>query len=69
MSCLTDGKLAYRGTWAIETSYSMDLNFLPAKMQYFSVLGRANFYGPKGERIHLCLAPRQKLRSIASPSV
>jgi len=48
VSCLTDGKLAYRGTWAIETSYSMDLKFLPAKMQYFSVLGRANFYGPKG---------------------
>ncbi len=48
VSCLTDGKLTYRGTWAIETSYSMDLNFLPAKMQYFSVLGRANFYGPKG---------------------
>ncbi len=36
VSCLTDGKLTYRGTWAIETSYSMDLNFLPAKMQYFS---------------------------------
>jgi hypothetical protein len=48
VSCLTDGKIAYRGTWAIETSYSMDLNFLPAKKQYFSVLGRANFYGPKG---------------------
>ena len=48
VSCLTDGKLTYRGTWAIETSYFMDLNFLPAKTQYFSVLGRANFYGPKG---------------------
>jgi hypothetical protein len=48
VSCLTDGKLAYRGTWAIETSYSMDLNCLPAKMQYFSVLGNANLYGPKG---------------------
>ena len=48
VSCLTDGKLTYRGTWAIETSYSMDLNFLPVKMQYFSVLGRANFYSPKG---------------------
>ena len=47
-SCLTDGNLAYRGTWAVETSYYMDLGFLPARLQYFSVRGRINFYGPKG---------------------
>jgi hypothetical protein len=48
VTCLADGDIAYRGTWAVETSYYMDLNFLPAKMQYFGVRGRANFYGPKG---------------------
>ena len=47
-SCLADGNISYRGTWAVETSYYMDLDFLPAKMQYFAVRGRANFYGPKG---------------------
>ena len=48
VTCLADGNIAYRGTWAVETSYYMDLDFLPAKMQYFAVRGRANFYGPKG---------------------
>ena len=48
LTCLADGDIAYRGTWAVETSYYMDLDFLPAKMQYFGVRGRANFYGPKG---------------------
>jgi hypothetical protein len=48
VTCLADGDIAYRGTWAVETSYYMDLDFLPAKMQYFGVRGRANFYGPKG---------------------
>jgi hypothetical protein len=48
VTCLADGDIAYRGTWAVETSYYMDLDFLPAKMQYFGVHGRANFYGPKG---------------------
>jgi hypothetical protein len=35
VSCLTDGKLAYRGTWAIETSYSMDLKFSAGKNAIF----------------------------------
>jgi hypothetical protein len=48
VTCLADGDIAYRGAWAVETSYYMDLDFLPAKMQYFGVRGRANFYGPKG---------------------
>jgi hypothetical protein len=48
VTCLADGDIAYRGTWALETSYYMDLDYLPAKMQYFGVRGRANFYGPKG---------------------
>ena len=47
-SCLTDGNVAYRATWAVETWYDMDLGFLPARLQYFSVRGRINFYGPKG---------------------
>jgi hypothetical protein len=48
VTCLADGDIAYRGTWAVETLYYMDLDFLPAQMQYFGVRGRANFYGPKG---------------------
>ncbi len=31
-----------------QTDYYMDLGFLPDNMQYFSVSGRAAWYGPKG---------------------
>ena len=31
------------------SNYYMDLGFLPANMQYFSISGRAGWYGPKGD--------------------
>lgn len=46
--CLSDGNTEYNGTWAVETNYYMDLGFLPENLQYFSVSGRANWYGKKG---------------------
>jgi hypothetical protein len=46
--CNDDGNMRFPGTWAVETNYSMDLGFLPESIRYFSVSGRAGFYGPKG---------------------
>jgi len=48
VGCLADGNLSYRPTWAIETNYYMDLGFLPEAYQFFSISGRAAWYGPKG---------------------
>jgi hypothetical protein len=48
-TCRSDGNVDYRTTWAVETNYYMDLGFLPANMQYFSISGRAGWYGPKGD--------------------
>ncbi len=45
---LFSGAIDYRPTWAVETNYYMDLGFLPESMQYFSISGRAGWYGPKG---------------------
>jgi hypothetical protein len=45
---IPSGNTEYRGTWAVETNYYMDLGFLPESMQFFSVSGRAAWYGPKG---------------------
>ena len=40
----------YNVTWAVEINYYMDLGFLPEKhCRYFSVSGRAGWYGPKGD--------------------
>ncbi|KIZ47123.1 MULTISPECIES: hypothetical protein [Rhodopseudomonas] len=50
LTCSDDGKTDYKTTWAIETNYSMDLGFLPENMQYFSISGRAAWYGPKGDQ-------------------
>jgi len=47
-TCLTDGNTSFKPTWAIETNYYMDLGFLPENMQYFSISGRAAWYGKKG---------------------
>ena len=41
-----DGNTNFRGTWALETNYAMDLGFIPMIPLTFS--GYANFYGPKG---------------------
>jgi len=48
-SCNADGNVSYRATWAVETNYYMDLGFLPPNMQFFSISGRAGWYGPKGD--------------------
>jgi hypothetical protein len=45
---ISDGNTRYRGTWAVEMNYYMDLDFLPENLRYFAISGNANFYGPKG---------------------
>ncbi|HZR74646.1 hypothetical protein [Bradyrhizobium sp.] len=50
VTCLSDGNTNYKTTWAVEINYYMDLGFLPENMQYFSVSGRAGWYGPKGDQ-------------------
>jgi hypothetical protein len=42
------GDVEFRGTWAIETNYYMDLGFLPDYVP-FAFSGRAAWYGPKGQ--------------------
>jgi hypothetical protein len=54
-TCLHDGNTDYKTTWAVETNYYMDLGFLPETMQYFSISGRAAWYGPKGDANNLPL--------------
>ncbi len=48
VSCLVDGERSFKPTWAIETNYYMDLGFLPENMQFWSISGRAAWYGEKG---------------------
>jgi hypothetical protein len=48
-TCLPDGNTNFHTTWAVEIGYYMDLGFLPENMQFFSISGRAGFYGPKGD--------------------
>ena len=48
VTCLTDGNTSFNPTWAVEINYYMDLGFLPENMQYFSISGRAGWYGKKG---------------------
>jgi hypothetical protein len=47
-SCVLDGERHYNPTWAVEMNYYMDLGFLPENMQFWSISGRAAWYGPKG---------------------
>jgi hypothetical protein len=49
-SCSPDGNTSYPATWAVETNYYMDLGFMPENMQFFSISGRAAWYGPKGNQ-------------------
>jgi len=49
VTCNADGNTKYNATWAVETNYYMDLGFLPPNMQFFSISGRAGWYGPKGD--------------------
>ncbi len=48
VTCLADGNTQYKPTWAVETNYYMDLGFLPPSLQFFSISGRAAWYGKKG---------------------
>src|SRR3954470_11290131 len=48
VSCLADGNTSFKPTWALETNYYMDLGFLPEQYQFFSISGRAGWYGRKG---------------------
>jgi hypothetical protein len=48
VTCLSDGNTKYNATWAVETNYYMDLGFMPESMNYFSISGRAAWYGKKG---------------------
>lgn len=45
---IPDGVTRFNPTWAVEMNYYMDLGFLPESLNYFSISGRAGFYGPKG---------------------
>src|SRR5467141_4649383 len=49
-TCLSDGNTDYKGTWAVETNYYMDLGFLPGWLP-LSISGRAAWYGPKGPEV------------------
>src|ERR1700731_2241666 len=50
LNCIVDGNTDFKTTWAVETNYYMDLGFLPDSMQFFSISGRAAWYGPKGDQ-------------------
>ncbi|MET4212319.1 hypothetical protein [Bradyrhizobium sp. LA2.1] len=49
VSCNSDGNVSYNPTWAVEINYYMDLGFLPPGMQFWSISGRAGWYGAKGD--------------------
>ncbi|KJC34107.1 signal peptide protein [Bradyrhizobium sp. LTSP849] len=49
VTCNSDGNVSYNPTWAVEINYYMDLGFLPPNMQFWSISGRAGWYGPKGD--------------------
>jgi len=50
VTCLVDGNTKYKPTWAVEVNYYMDLGFLPPAYQFFSISGRAGWYGKKGDQ-------------------
>jgi len=49
LTCNADGNTRFDATWAVETNYYMDLGFLPPYLDFFSMSGRAAWYGPKGD--------------------
>jgi hypothetical protein len=49
VTCSSDGNQNFNWTWAVEVNYYMDLGFLPESVRYFSISGRAGWYGPKGD--------------------
>jgi hypothetical protein len=64
VTCSVDGNTTYKATWAVGVNYYMDLGFLLENMQYFSISGRAGWYGPKGDRT----AFRRSRVSACSPT-
>jgi hypothetical protein len=49
VGCNADGNTDFHTTWAVETIYYMDLGFVPPDWQFWSISGRAAWYGPKGD--------------------
>ena len=49
LTCNADGNTSFKATWAVEVNYYMDLGFLPPSIDFFSISGRAGWYGPKGD--------------------
>jgi hypothetical protein len=49
-TCLADGNTSFKPTWAVETNYYMDLGFMPPNMLFWSISGRAAWYGKKGDQ-------------------
>jgi hypothetical protein len=66
VTCNLDGNTDFRTTWAVETNYYMDLGFMPENMQFFSISGRAAWYGPKGDANSLPLASGPGVLSTAT---
>jgi hypothetical protein len=52
---IPDGNVNFRGTWAVEMNYYMDLGFLPEYLP-LSVSGRAKLIGPKGTGTDVVIA-------------
>jgi hypothetical protein len=67
VTCNADGNRQFNPTWAVELNYYMDLGFLPPSMQYFSISGRAGFYGPKGSENGQILGTDTKMEINAEP--
>ena len=65
-ACLPDGNTRFKGTYAVETNYYMDLGFLPEYLP-FSISGRAAIYGPKGSSNAPLVGPASKLEFNSEP--
>ena len=61
------GNTDFNPTWAVETNYYMDLGFLPPNLQVFSISGRANWYGPKGNGLPFATAVTTKTEFNSEP--
>ncbi|MET3905824.1 hypothetical protein ABID59_000145 [Bradyrhizobium sp. S3.3.6] len=50
VNCTENGNTDFPTTWALETSYYMDLGFLPENMRFWSISGRATWIGGNGNQ-------------------
>jgi hypothetical protein len=66
LTCNLNGNTDFHPTWAVEMIYYMDLGFLPPEAQFFSISGRAGFYGPKGDSNSLPFTSGPGVLSTAS---